>query len=406
MKPLPAVLLVATMDTKGEEARFIKTCLESVGVSVLILDGGIMGMPAFPATVTRESVAEAAGRKLSDIQQLGHEGEAMSAMVEGAVNRALDLHRDGRIQGVIGLGGSMGTTLGSAVMRAMPLGFPKVMITTMASRDTRPFVGTRDILMLHSICDLSGLNRITRMILRNGAMALAGMVKETEPPSVQDRPLITISTLGTSEACAVGVRKILQADGYEVVTFHTVGSGGEAMEEMIQAGDVSGVADLSLHELMDHRFGGDYDAGPERGKAALKAGIPTVLAPGNIDFLVTGPLNHAKKRFPKRPCHTHNAAITVVRSLKEEVLEIAEVIADMCNRSAGPIAVLIPLKGFSAFDREGGPLYDPSIPPLFDRAFRDALVKPIRVASLPCHINDEPFAEAVARELTVLIKER
>jgi uncharacterized protein (UPF0261 family) len=365
-----------------------------------------MGTPAYPAAVTRESVAGAAGRKLSDIQQLGHEGKAMSAMVEGAVRCALDLHREGRINGVIGLGGSMGTTLGSAVMRAMPLGFPKVMITTMGSRNTRPFVGTRDILLLHSICDLSGLNRVTRMILQNGSLALAGMLREPAPKEIPDRPLITISTLGTSETCAVGVRKILQADGYEVVTFHTVGSGGEAMEEMIRSGGVTGVVDLSLHELMDHRFGGDYDGGPERGNAALKARIPTVLIPGNIDFLVTGPLNHAKRQFPGRPCHAHNTAITVVRSLKEEVLEMAGIVAGMCNRSAGPVAVLIPLKGFSAFDRKGGPLYDPSIPPLFDQTFRNALTKSIRLTALPCHINDEPFAEAVARELTVLFNKR
>jgi uncharacterized protein (UPF0261 family) len=398
----PTVLLVAAMDTKGEEAQFIKTCLESAGVSVLLLDGGIMGTSPFPVAVSREQVARASGRDLPAIQGLGHEGEAMSAMVQGAVRCTLALYDQGRIRGVIGLGGSMGTTLGTGVMRALPLGFPKVMISTMASRDTRPFVGTKDILMLHSVCDLSGLNRMTRTFLRNGAMALAGMVggKTVIPPS--DLPLVALSTLGTSETCAVNVRKILQERGYEVVTFHTVGSGGEAMEELIRTEKVSGVVDLSMHELMDHRFGGDYDAGPERGRAALRAGMPTVIVPGNIDFLVSGPERLARERFPGRSFHVHNAAITVVRSERSEILELARVLAGMCNEAGGPLAVIIPLKGFSAFDRMGGPLHDPEAPELFAEEFKKFLNEGVALSCLPYHINDAPFAEEVARVLLAL----
>lgn len=399
----PTVLLVAAMDTKGEEAQFIKRCLESAGVSVLILDGGIMGTSPFPVAVTREEVAKASGEELSAIQGLGHEGEAMSAMVRGAVRRALSLYEHGRISGVIGLGGSMGTTLGTGVMRALPLGFPKVMISTMASRDTRPFVGTKDILMLHSVCDLSGLNRMTRMFLRNGALALAGMVtgKTDAPPA--DRPLVTLSTLGTSETCAVNIRGLLHEQGYEVVTFHTVGSGGEAMEELIRTEKVSGVVELSMHELMDHRFGGDYDAGPERGRAALRAAIPTVLVPGNIDFLVSGPESRARERFPGRRLHVHNAAITVVRSERSEIIELARVLAGMCNEAGGPLALMIPLKGFSAFDRSGGPLHDPEGPALFAETLREGLHGDVALSCLPYHINDAPFAEAVARGLLSLM---
>lgn len=398
----PTALLVAAMDTKGEEAQFIETCLESAGVSVLILDGGIMGTSPFPVAVTREEVARSSGSDLSVIQALGHEGEAMSAMVRGAVRCALALHGQGRISGVIGLGGSMGTTLGTGVMRALPLGFPKVMISTMASRDTRPFVGTSDILMLHSVCDLSGLNRMTRAFLRNGAMALAGMVlgEADLPPS--DRPLVALSTLGTSETCAFDIRKLLQERGYEVVTFHTVGSGGEAMEELIRKEEVSGVVELSMHELMDHRFGGDYDAGPERGRAALEAGLPTVLVPGNIDFLVSGPEPLARKRFPDRRLHVHNAAITVVRSERHEILELARALAAMCNEAGGPLAVMVPLKGFSAFDRVEGPLHDPEAPALLAETLKESLARDVALSCLPYHINDAPFAEAVAGKLLAL----
>jgi len=256
--------------------------------------------------------------------------------------------------------------------------------------------------MLHSVCDLSGLNRMTRAFLRNGAMALAGMVlgEADLPPS--DRPLVALSTLGTSETCAFDIRKLLQERGYEVVTFHTVGSGGEAMEELIRKEEVSGVVELSMHELMDHRFGGDYDAGPERGRAALEAGLPTVLVPGNIDFLVSGPEPLARKRFPDRRLHVHNAAITVVRSERHEILELARALAAMCNEAGGPLAVMVPLKGFSAFDRVEGPLHDPEAPALLAETLKESLARDVALSCLPYHINDAPFAEAVAGKLLAL----
>jgi uncharacterized protein (UPF0261 family) len=399
MKNTAGVLLVATMDTKGSEALYLKSCLEEEKVSVLILDAGIMNESPFPVVITREEVARKAGMTLKEVRELGHEGEALSIMTVGAIGCALDLYRDGRIGGIIGLGGSMGTTLGTGVMRAFPVGFPKVMISTMASRNTRPFVGTKDIMMLHSVCDLSGINRITSRILRNGALALAGMVNGAVPATSPTAPLVALSTLGTTEACAVSIRRALEERGSEVVIFHTVGSGGEAMEEMVKGGEVDSMVDLSLHELSDHLFGGDYDAGPERGKTALQKGLPTVMAPGNTDFLVTGPLHEAELRFSGRKYHVHNEAITVVRTQRHEMKALAEVLAGICNGSKGPLAFLIPKHGFSAFDREGGPLHDPEAPGIFDRAFRKALQRDILLETLPYHINDPEFAEAIIQAL-------
>ncbi|MBW2118627.1 MAG: Tm-1-like ATP-binding domain-containing protein [Deltaproteobacteria bacterium] len=323
METKSRVLIVSTMDTKSEEASFLKECLEGEDIKVQILDAGIMGNSPFPVDISRDSVAAAAGSSLADVQNMGHEGKALDVMISGAIKCAGDLYENGEIQGVIGIGGSMGTSLGTAVMRIFPVGFPKVMISTMASRNTRPFVGTKDIMMLHSVCDLSGLNRITRKVLREGALAIAGMANGGEITSPDDRPLAVVSTLGTTESCLVSVRQALEARGMEVVTFHTVGSGGEAMDEVIREEDVELVVDLSLHELVDHSLGGDYDAGPNRGLAALEKGIPTILVPGNMDFLVTGPLALAKERFPGRRMHAHNAAITAVGTNQREMEDLA-----------------------------------------------------------------------------------
>ena len=397
-------LLIATMDTKGREALFIKTCLEQAGIPVQIMDAGIRGQSPVAVNISRSDVARAGGKTLEEVQHIGHEGQALEIMTKGAVHCAQDLYRQGTVQGVIGLGGSMGTTLGTGVMRTLPVGVPKVMISTMASRDTRAFVGTKDILMLHSVCDLAGLNRITRKILRNGAMALAGMLQPTiDPEESTPKPLVFISTLGTTEACAQQIRRRLEEKGYEVVIFHTVGSGGRAMEEMIAREKITALVDLSLHEIADHLFGGDYDAGPDRGKPALRQGIPTVMVPGNIDFLVTGPLQNARRLFPDRPYHVHNAAITVVRTAPREMEILAEAIAARCNQAGGPIQILVPMGGFSAFDGRQGPLNDPEAPPLFVAKLRAQLDGKLDLKVLPHHINDPEFALVVLNAFDKLL---
>ncbi|UCD82586.1 MAG: Tm-1-like ATP-binding domain-containing protein [Desulfobacterales bacterium] len=396
----PQALLVATMDTKGQEALFISNCLERAGISVRIMDAGIKGKSPAPVDISREEVARAGGKSLAEVQNIGHEGKALEMMTNGAIRCAQELFRQNKIQGLIGLGGSMGTTLGTGVMRAFPIGVPKVMISTMASRDTRAFVGTKDILMLHSVCDLAGLNRLTKKILCNGAMALAGMLQRT--PDMQEtteKPLAFISTLGTTEACAQRIRQALEKKGSEVVIFHTVGSGGKAMEEMIEQEEVAALVDLSLHEIADHLFGGDYNAGPNRGETALKKGVPTILVPGNIDFLVTGPLDNARRLFPDRPYHIHNTAITVVRTTHEEIQILARTIAGRCNEAKGPISLLIPMAGFSAFDSREGPLHDPEAPQLFVNTLQEVLDGNISLSLQPFHINDPEFSRAILETL-------
>jgi len=389
------VLIIATMDTKGKETMFLKECLEGEGLGVVIMDAGIRGESPFPVDISRYRVAEAAGSTLSEVQNIGHEGKALDVMITGAIQCAGTLYKNGEIEGVVEIGGSMGTTLGTAVMRTFSIGFPKVMISTMASRNTRPFVGTKDILMLHSVCDLSGLNRITRKVIREGGLALAGMVKGIKKYVSETSPLVALSTLGTTEACALRVREGFEKRGNEVITFHTVGSGGEAMDELIRDEDVERVVDLSLHEIGDNLFGGDYDAGPNRALAALEKGVPTLLVLGNTDFLVSGPLAVTKARFPGRRYHVHNAAISTVATGPEEMKGIAGRVAEVCRRARGPVSVLIPMGGFSAFDSPGGPLEAPEIRRIFSETLQANLPAGIRCVESPAHINDPEFAASI-----------
>ena len=398
-----AVLIVATMDTKSKEALYLKGCFRETGTPVVVLDAGIRGESPVPVDINRQTVARAGGKSLIDVQRLGHEGKALEVMIKGAMRCAEDLRREGTIGGVIGLGGSMGTTLGTAVMRSFPVGFPKIMISTMASRDTHDFVGTKDILMLHSVCDISGLNRITNRVLHNGAMAMAGMIQHPQPSLSLEKPLVFISTLGTTEACVQKVRAHLEENGKEVVVFHTVGAGGKAMEEMVLEENVSAILDLSLHEITDHLFGGDYDAGPDRGSTAMQKGVPTILVPGNIDFLVTGPLRKAQQRFPGRSYHRHNAAITAVRTTRDEMEILAKEIAKLCNKARGPCAVFIPMGGFSAFDSKEGPLYDPEARELFAATLKGALNSESSLHLLSYHINDPEFAAALIQALEEVV---
>ena len=398
------VAILATLDTKGNEVAFLKERLLESGVKVLLIDGGILGTGAIPADIPAGELARKAGSSLTSLRRLGHEGKAMGTMIQGAVKVVQELYRQGKIDGLIGLGGSMGTTLGTGAMRSLPFGFPKLMISTMASRDTRPFVGSKDILMYHSVVDLVGLNRMTRQVLSRAAGAMAGMVRFTRDDKMNlSAPLVAVSTLGTTEACIRHFRADLERAGWELAVFHTVGSGGQALEELVEEGGPQAVIEISLHELADHIFKGSYDAGPHRLEGALIKGLPTILIPGNIDFIVTGPPETLPYRYKNRPIHVHNPAICVVRTSAPEMKRLAGVVADKLRLAAGPTALLLPSKGFSVFDSPGKPFFDLSIDRVFIEAVKKMVPKGIRVKEVPAHVNDPLFAEEVLksfREIT------
>ena len=400
----PVVLLIAAMDTKSEPANYLRDTIESQGVNVMLLDPGIRGEPDDRIDITRHQVAEAAGTSLQAVRDLGHEGDAIATMARGTVKMTKELQEQGRIHGVISLGGSMGTVVATAAMRELPIGFPKVMISTIASGYTRPFVGSSDIMMLHSIADVAGLNSILRKVLHSGGTAVAGMAKAEPPVVAYDKPLVVVSNLGITEQGCTFVRQRLEEHGFEVTVFHANGSGGPNMDEVIRDGGVAAVLDMALIEILDHLGGGLFDTGPDRGRAAVETGTPTVIATGCIDVYAAGPLEDAKKRFPGRRYHQHNDAITAVRTDESDLKRVAEHLGKIYNDARGPFKIFVPLGGFSSHDSTEGHLYEPDLPPIFAKDLREAIDDHIPIEALPYHINDEAFAIAIADAVIEIAK--
>ncbi len=395
MDEKPKVLLVATLDSKEVENRFIRERLEENGLEVYLLDASIRGTVDGGAHITPDQIAAAVGTTMPEIRALNHEGKCMALMIEGSIALAHELDERVGLSGIIAAGGSGGSTLGGAVMRTFPFGLPKVLISTMASGMTKPFVGTKDILMLNSICDVAGLNTVTRRVFENGALALGGMAHGYKPVTPSGKPVVAMSTLSTTDGCSTRVRAALEQRGSEVMVFHSQGTGGVAMDETVREQNVSLVVDLSLIEVGDNLAQGLYDGGPDRCKAALEKGVPTIFAPGNIDFLVAGPIADAERRFPGRRYHIHNAAVTAVRANADDFRRLAEHMAGLIKEAKGPVAFFVPLLGFSSHDSPQGHLHDPSLPPVFAEHLQKVMPAGVPVEVLPCHINDAPFADRI-----------
>jgi uncharacterized protein (UPF0261 family) len=395
------VLLIATLDSKKVETAFIRERLEENDLEVYLLDASIRRTVEGGASITPDQIATTAGTTMPDIRALNHEGKCMALMIQGAIACAHELDREVGFSGIIAAGGSGGTTLGAAIMRTFPFGMPKVLISTMASGMTKPFVGTKDIVMLNSICDVAGLNTVTRRVFENGVLALAGMVKGYKPLQTSGRPVVAMTTLSTTDSCCNRVRAALEAAGAEVMVFHSQGTGGQAMDETVREQDVSLVIDLSLIEVGDFLAQGLYDGGPDRCKAALEKGVPTIFVPGNIDFLVDGPIEGARARFPGRMYHIHNASVTAVRADAGDFKRVAEHMAGLIKEAKGPVAFFVPLLGFSSHDSEQGHLHDPSLPPVFAEHLKKVIPDGVPVSVLPYHINDEQFADALIEQAGV-----
>lgn len=396
--------MVVTLDSKAAEAHFIRKCLEDSGLEVYCLDPSVRGTAEDGADITPDQIAAAVGKTMTEIRSLNHEAKCLEIMTEGAIQCAQVLHQKTGLSGIIGVGGSLGTDVATAVMRSFPLGLPKVMISTMASGMTRPFVGTKDIMMVPSICDVTGLNTVTRRIFGNSARALAGMAHGYEPSTGADKPIAAISTLGATEKCCSAIRKSLEQSGYEVMVFHTQGVGGVAMDEAVLEQNVSVAINLSLIEVGDFLVQGLYSGGADRCKASLQKGIPTIFAPGNIDFMVAGPLEDAQTRFPGRRYHVHNPELTAVRAGAEEFRRIAEHMAGLIREAKGPVAFFVPLLGFSAHDSEQGHLHDLSLPPVFAEHLKKVMPEGVPLSVLPYHINDEAFAAKIAEQAIAFLK--
>lgn len=400
------VAILGTLDTKGEEFAYLREQIELAGVSTLVIDAGVLGQPTFPPDIGREEVSLAGGRQLRDLLAEQDRGRSVTTMAAGAAVVVRRLYDEGTIHGLISLGGSAGTTIGTAAMRSLPVGFPKVMVSTLASGDTRPYVGTKDITMVHSVVDIAGLNVLSRRILGNAAAALAGMVKREEIRTVEVRPLIAATMFGVTTPCVTQARRVLEEHGFEVVVFHATGAGGQAMESLIADGYIAGVLDITTTELADELAGGVMSAGPHRLEAAGLKGIPQVVCPGAIDMVNFGPIDSVPTKYRSRRLHIHNPNVTLMRTTPEECAELGRITAQKLNRAQGPVVFFMPLRGVSAIDVEGSAFHWPEADRSYLGALKANLNAPIRFVELDAHINDESFAREVAQSLMELMMKR
>lgn len=408
------VLLIGTLDTKGREMRYLMDEVRDMGGEPLVANIGIFDpVPSdVPMTFTAQDIAQAGGESLATLRTGGETGgaraHAMDVMTNGLSAILSREHKAGGFDAVLGFGGSSGSSVIGAAMQVLPVGVPKVLVSTMASGDTTPYVGTRDITLMYSVTDIAGLNRISRAVLRNAARAAAGMASGPRAATADDQSLIAITMFGVTTPCVMAVQQQVEADGFETTVFHATGSGGRAMEDLVRDGLVDGVIDLTTSELTDELLGGVLTAGPARMETAGLAGVPQVLVPGALEVVNFGAEPTVPNRFrvPERMLHVHNAAVTIVRTLPDEARRLGEIFAQKANVATGPTVVVLPLKGLSALDAPGQPWENPvGDAQLFD-AIRSGLRKDIPVIEVDAAINDPAFADACVAAFRKVWSER
>lgn len=404
------VLLIATFDTKEEEALFLKKRIEARGVSVLTMDGGILSPPHARVDIDQSEVAMQGGIPLHEVRATGDKGKCIANMIRGVEVLCKRLYDQGRFHGAIGIGGAQGTEIASAAMRTLPMGVPKLIVSTVASGRAMfgPYVGTKDLTLMHSIADMQGLNFLSKRILENAAGAICGMVEGMGEELAGSRKIpVAMSMLGTTTPGALRSKGILEAKGFEVVPFHQNGTGGIAMEDMIREGAFKGVLDLNLHEIGDRFVGGLHGAIREdRLEAAGALGIPQVIVPGSINYVVLGPLDSLSEEWRSRKLIVHNPNLTLVRLSLDELRSVGKIVAEKLNRAKGLTHLFIPLKGFSYPDRENLPLWEPEGNEAFIDSLKAVLNPSIPLTELDAHINDPDFIDPVTETFLGMMKNR
>jgi uncharacterized protein (UPF0261 family) len=395
------IAVVGALDTKGAELAFLRDQIAGRGHAPLVIDVGVMGEPAFAPAIGRGEVAAAAGHDVASLAAEADRGRAVTAMADGARETIVRLFTAGRIDAIIAMGGGAGTTVGTAAMRALPLGIPKVMVSTLASGDVRGFVGVKDIVMIPAIVDISGLNRISRGVFTRAAAAVCGMV-EAQVPVGDDAPLITASMFGNTTKCVEAARAIIEAEGFEVLVFHAVGAGGQTMESLIEAGHVAGVLDVTTTEWADELVGGVMSAGPTRLEAAARTGTPAVIAPGCLDMVNFWEPHTLPEKYRGRRIYQHNPKQTLIRTDPQENAELGRLIAGKLNMSTGPAAVYFPLQGISVISAPGAPFHWPEADAALLESLQAGLREDIPVHVMDMHINDPRFARAMAEGLLAM----
>ena len=401
------VVLVGSLDTKSDENDYVRRLIEKAGVSVLVVDTSVLGEPGFAPDVTREEVARAGGAEHADLVAAHDRGAALAVMAAGAAKIVASLQASDRIDGAIALGGTGGTSIASTAFRELPLGFPKLIVSTAASGNTEAYVGETDLILVPSIVDVAGLNRISTRIMQNAAAALVGMVTadrdHATPASA--RPLVAASMFGVTTPCVTEARRLLEELGYEVLVFHMTGSGGRALESLIRQGFFAGVLDVTTTELSDHLVGGVFDAGPDRLTAAGTAGIPQVVSVGAIDMVNFGPLDTVPEQFAGRNLYVHNSSVTLMRTTPAECAQLGEEIARKLVAATGPTSLFLPLRGVSAIAVEDGPFYDPAADAsLFESIRAGVAGSAVELVELDTDVNDPAFAKAMVDTLHAAIQ--
>ena len=398
------ILILGTLDTKGAGVAFLKRQIELRGCQVTVMDTGLLGQPGMQADITREEVVKAAGWYLKEIIALPTRKRIVDAMIKAAVEKAARLYSADPFHGIVGIGGGTGMHISTAVMRALPIGLPKLMVSSMASMDMSEFVGSKDITMMSSVADLGSLNEITRHALDQAAGAICGMV-EARTQINSTKPTVAVSAFGITTQCAEHVECFLAERGYEIVIFHTVGSGGMAMEELINQELFTGVLDLTTHEFIDQVAGGHYgNIGDERLKTAGEKGIPQIVAPGGLDCIGIVPSGPIPREFQGRKTYDHDFR-SCVRSNAQELTLVARILADKLNKAVGPVKFLVPRKGWSSAGREGEALFDPQADRAFVDTLRSCLRPEIEIREMDCHIDDSEFAESAVSLLDEMIQQ-
>lgn len=400
-----SIAIVAAFDTKDAEARFVDDIIRERGHRTLTIDVGVLSDPQIQTDITAREVALQGGAELETLRRNGDKANAMEVMTRGAAVVAASLYAARRFDAIIGLGGTAGTVIGSSAMRALPIGVPKVLVSTVGSGDTRPYVGTKDVTMMHSVVDIAGLNRISTRVLGNAAGAVIGMV-ETELPPRQERPLIAASMFGNTTVCVNRARKILELAGFEVLVFHATGAGGMTMESLIADGHVDGVLDLTTTEWADELCGGVFSAGSRRLDAAALAGIPQVVAPGCLDMVNFWAPETVPAKYAKRHLYCWNPNTTLMRTNVVENQELGRILAEKINQSTGPVTVFLPEGGLSQLDSAGAAFWSPEADQALFACIRKHLRTDIPVVELTANINDPEFADRAAQALLEMMKMR
>lgn len=403
----PTVVLLGALDTKGAEYDFVRTRLRDAGVEAITVDFGVLGTPQTAADIDRRAVATAGGGDLDALASTGDRGAAMATMTRGATHVIADLVASGRVQGALALGGTGGTSVAAAAFRDLPLGFPRLILSTAASGNTEQYIGETDLILAPSVVDIAGLNRVSLRVLANAAAAVAGMVTAAALPPLDAKPLVAASMFGVTTPSVTAARARLEELGYEVLVFHMTGSGGRAMESLIRQGYIDGVLDVTTTELADALVGGVFSAGPDRLTAAAQTGTPQVVSVGALDMVNFGPESTVPTAFRDRKLYVHNSSVTLMRTTPDECRALGAELARKVAAATGPAVVVLPLGGVSAIAVPGGPFHDPAADDALFTAVRSGLGgSSVELVESELDINDPVLAIDLADRLHALISQR